>query len=527
MKAKLPANLALAVISSLLALLGGEFAVRVVDGYSVTRLALARVRTPVLQSDAFERSRSSAAGHLRRLPIVPGVNRDWFSQDPPQLAGRATVLPEFETVYEEARRHGPPSFDIFKAWNRYFFQQEICGDGDLFARFPGFAWLYEPSEAIPHPRYRYFPSATTPLGLVTNRFGWRGPDVDLDKPARTVRIAFLGASTTVSAHGYEFSYPDYVGRWLTIWSEQAGLGVRFEVLNLGREGISSTDIAAIVRQELLPVEPDIAVYYEGSNQFTMPGLEGGPPLDEAERLRLAAAEPEPVGHSALLARVHRAWRSPGPSLVEPPKPPYLLAWPEAVNERDPDVENPHLPLSLPTILADLDGIRQSLAEVGGELFLSSFVWLAEEGMRLDPVRQRYIFEYLNLGRWPYSYSQIRRMAEFQNRVYREFAQARGLEYLAVAERFPQDPDLFMDAVHMWPGGLRLRAWLTFQELVPRLEARLRDGRLPRADRVPQTEHPAALAPFRVPLTCSDEMPGRPTSGSLATRRPGRRSRADP
>ena len=53
--------------------------------------------------------------------------------------------------------------------------------------------------------------------------------------------------------------------------------------------------------------------------------------------------------------------------------------------------------------------------------------------------------------------QIRRMADFQNLVFRTYARKHGLTYLPMDEAFPHDPDLFGDAIHMTQRGLRLRA----------------------------------------------------------------------
>ena len=57
--------------------------------------------------------------------------------------------------------------------------------------------------------------------------------------------------------------------------------VRFEVLNAGRESIISTDTAAIVRTEVLPLKPDLVVYYEGGNQFELRTVV--PELDTADQ----------------------------------------------------------------------------------------------------------------------------------------------------------------------------------------------------------------------------------------------------
>jgi hypothetical protein len=57
--------------------------------------------------------------------------------------------------------------------------------------------------------------------------------------------------------------------------------------------------------------------------------------------------------------------------------------------------------------------------------------------------------------------------------------------------YPQDPRLFFDAVHMTPAGIKLKAWLMFQQLVPEIDRRLADGRLPVAvQRSGVRTHPA-------------------------------------
>ena len=107
----------------------------------------------------------------------------------------------------------------------------------------------------PHPPYRFLPNATTPIGLVTNAYGFRGPPVPFVRTPKTIRIAFVGASTTVDDHHLAYSYPEFVGHWLNLWAASKRLDIRFEVLNAGRESIGSPDIEAIVREEVAPMRP--------------------------------------------------------------------------------------------------------------------------------------------------------------------------------------------------------------------------------------------------------------------------------
>ena len=54
--------------------------------------------------------------------------------------------------------------------------------------------------------------------------------------------------------------------------------MRFDGVNAGREGVGSSNIAVMTRNEALPRQPDIVVYYEGANQAlcTLPAPDAPP-----------------------------------------------------------------------------------------------------------------------------------------------------------------------------------------------------------------------------------------------------------
>ncbi|MCE9590346.1 MAG: hypothetical protein K8S99_07465 [Planctomycetes bacterium] len=484
-----------------LSLLVAELLVRRVDGFGVWSLRLRQERAAIVLGG------EDGGRHVERMPVPPGVSRGWYLAAPPPLARKETDS-ELQRLYDSLPS-GMSAIDATKWWNRRFVQAEMANKqtpGGFFAKFPDEFYVFDPVEPSPHPRYRYPPGVTLPSGLVTNQWGFRGPPIDLNKPPRTVRIACVGASTTVDAHGHPFSYPEYLSHWLTLWAAANHPGVKFEVINAGREGIQSPDIAAIVRQEVVPLEPDIVLYYEGSNQFGFMNLLKLPPggAEKPPEQRGLSGEAESHGalgamedYSALARRVGRVvggW-TPGAG-EEPAKPDYTLRWPQGVDENNPDLGSPNLPTSLPRILADLDDMRASLKPIGAELMVASFIWMVRDGMVLDPARDKYLLEYMNQTWWPYRYRDMRRMADFQNRVFEKYAAAHGLAFLGVAGDFPFDPSLFNDAIHTTPGGTRLRAWTVFLRLVPLLEERLKSGQLPRPDRVALREHPG-LPPARL------------------------------
>ena len=209
--------------------------------------------------------------HLDEIPRAPDVSRAWYFSDPPPLPNRGPVPEAWRDLVRRVESSGISDgtrrADMFKAWNAAFVG-DPCAHKYL-RDAPGHLFVYDPMDGNPRPPYRFLPDATTPVGLVTNAYGFRGPPVPFVRKAGTVRIAFVGASTTVGSHHLPYSYPEYVGHWLDLWAASNRPDLHFEILNAGRESMTSTDIAAIVRQEVAPLRPDLVVYYEGANQFDL------------------------------------------------------------------------------------------------------------------------------------------------------------------------------------------------------------------------------------------------------------------
>lgn len=474
----------LVVISTAVALLAGELFVRWIDGYPLTALRLPDPpASPGRTGDL-----TAFAHHFAAVARDPSVPLDWYSQSPPAPARREPD-PALAVRYAA---HGANGLNSIYVWNRRFVQEETCREKGHFLGLKD-AWTYEPLRDTPFPRYRFPADKTLPTGMTTNAYGWRSPAVALQKEARTVRIAFVGASTTVNAHADPYSYPDHVRFWLEQWTRIERPDLRFEVLNTAREGTNSNDFAAIVRDELALFDPDLVVYYEGSNQFWPVDFVDWPegrmprrPRQTLRRLKLGL-----TAYSAIVRRIEhalpalRGWQG-----SEPPKQFGRVNWPADLDEQQPDPHYPRLPVNLNTILRDMDAIRDALAGRGGQLILSSFVWLVEDNLVLDANRHRYIYQQLNEMFWPFPYRHMRRMADFQNRVFRAYANRHRLDFLDVAAVYPLDPNLFDDAIHMNPAGTRLHAWIVFNQLVPVLKRKLAAGELPRAPHPAPLAHPA-------------------------------------
>src|SRR5262249_34444293 len=142
-------------------------------------------------------------------------------------------------------------------------------------------------------------------------------------------------------------------------------------------------------------------------------------------------------------------------------------------------------------------MHASLGAIGATYVPTSFVWLVKPGMVLNRQRDSGLYTFLNVTYWPFSYAHMRRIADFQNRVFKKYAGSRPLPFIDLAAVYPFDPRLFYDAVHMTPAGIKLKGWLIFQQLVPEIERRLADGRLPVADSGGRSVHPAFAGPRRL------------------------------
>jgi hypothetical protein len=493
-------NVLLFIASLVFSVLVAEAAVRYIDGYRMFAVPLGDP----------EGSASVDPAVLDKFPLAAGVDRKWFFSEPPPLPNRRKVDPEWQKLFHYIEDHnvGGMEFrpaDPFKAWNSAF-----AGDPckhPFLRHAPGMLYLYDPPDGEARPPYRYMPDATQPTWLVTNQMGWRGAPIEVPRGPKTIRIVFVGSSTTVGAPHLPFSYPELVGYWLNRWAESQKLDVHFEVLNSARESVVSTDNVAIVRNEVAPLRPDLVVYYEGGNQFELHSIvDKVSPKSAAPKAPPTTAVPgwlqAAARYSAIAARLRAGVGMTGPSQDgrEWPKPDYKVQWPEGLSETDPDLSYPRLPVNLTLIQRDLDAMRTAVEKTGGQFAVSSFLWMVKDGLVLDPVRHKYILEQLNSVYWPFRYRDLERLAIFQNRLLAKYAKTHDIPFIDTARYFPLDPDLFVDAVHTNYAGLRLQAWITFNLLLPVVEKHLADRSWPRPVD-PAAPALPTITPRKITFTC--------------------------
>lgn len=489
---------ALLITSTLITLLVIEIVLRLLIGQPISFRKLGDPDVKVQDSSRDLTPFASA------VQLVPGTDPAWINLDPAPLPERHATDPEMLTWRENARATEWPNFEnnLYRQWNAAYLRSIPCDSGLPILSTPGPLYEFDTADGSVAPLYRYLPNRTDPLGMRTNRFAFRGPDIPLDKPPGTVRLAFVGASTTVGSKHCRASYPEYVIHWLNLWAQDAHPELHFDGINAGREGISSMHIEAIVRNEVLPMEPDLILYYEGVNHLRNwirynESLGGIPEPEEDETLSAASR------YSVLVLRLRKfilAYRRTG---IEPIKPEHTVSWPRGVSQSKPDPFDKRLPYALPRIIEDLDDIQRLVTSQGSELALASFVFLVEDGMALDPWRDGLIEKFYRTALWPLTYAEIRDLADFENRVFQSYARARIMGFVDLAATYPQDPTLFLDGVHFNCPGIRLQAWIVFQKLLPLIQGRLASGRWPRSDEHPLQSHPGIPAPRLAENFCRD------------------------
>ncbi len=482
-------RLALAVAATVVALFVAEAALRIIDGY---RLDSAQLQRKAVQRDIQARGGLDDRGEAlieafvdgRAMP--EGVDWSWIADVPPPL-------PEHPATARQRRLQHRWGWQSSYVWNEAFVRG--VEPGSQWAKDLPFLLeaeelsLFAPPDGRPVPRYRYPPLASPAPGMITNEFGWRGESLPLDKAPDTIRIACVGASTTASP-GLEIDYPRLLQHWLGLWAASQGLEVRFEVINAGREGIGAADIEAVVRHEVLPMEPDLVLYYEGANDFqpcSQVELEQtAGPIPHAERdigpRPTRSARPALARYSAMGERLARLAAAPE-GLPEWPKPAQRL--PPGAARDDPD---------LARVLTALDTIRAATADAGAELVVFSFATMVHDGLRLDPWDDASLFEHLNVHYWPCSYASLEEAFAAQNHALAGWAERSSTTWFDVAAQMPPWPGLYTDTFHLSRAGLQVRTWIMFEELVPYLQRETDEGRLPRPDRAPLTAHPAFTAP---------------------------------
>ena len=102
--------------------------------------------------------------------------------------------------------------------------------------------------------------------ISVNSLGFRGPEIPMPKPPGTLRLAFVGASTTWCGEvsGNDKVWADVVAKSLA----QAFPAHRFDYVNGGVPGYTIPASLKNLELRIAPLAPDIIVIYEGMNDLS-------------------------------------------------------------------------------------------------------------------------------------------------------------------------------------------------------------------------------------------------------------------
>jgi len=138
--------------------------------------------------------------------------------------------------------------------------RQLARYGTTVTSYYRFATDPETGLRIPEPGHTVGP-------ITVNARGFRGPEIEVPKPAGRIRLAFLGASTTfcAEASSLEATWPAIVVREL----RAAWPALDFDYVNGSAGGFTVEQNLVNLEHRIAPLEPDVIVYYEVTNDLTV------------------------------------------------------------------------------------------------------------------------------------------------------------------------------------------------------------------------------------------------------------------
>ncbi len=135
-----------------------------------------------------------------------------------------------------------------------------------YLKYGGFSGIESSYKADEKTGMRIPIPGKTTGGISINSLGFRGPEIVIDKPENSIRLAFLGASTTYCAEvtRNDLVWTDLVTKKLTDTSKN----VQFDYINGGVPGYKVSDSINNLKLRVAPLQPDIVFIYHATNDLS-------------------------------------------------------------------------------------------------------------------------------------------------------------------------------------------------------------------------------------------------------------------
>jgi lysophospholipase L1-like esterase len=284
-----------------------------------------------------------------------------------------------------------------------------------------------------------------------NSLGFRGPEITAEKPGGTVRLAFLGASTTIS---HEVSGNDFVWPHLATASlSQAFPKAHFDYVNGGVSGYTVNSSLKNLEYRIAPLQPDVIVIYHATN-------------DMSSELRELAATQGLIAEGGFQefswpGRYLVLWNLVEKNLR------VMIAERAALENRGRLVFDPRtLGAQFRTNLAKLVHSAQKQAKV---VAIATFSTHLRKGQTLEQ-QQRAVASAIFY--MPFmTFEGLLASYERYNQIIREVASETGVLLIEGENDIPGTPAYFADSVHFNNDGSRVMANRVSQALVTNLAFR--------------------------------------------------------
>ena len=297
----------------------------------------------------------------------------------------------------------------------------------------GMAWgvegtfVEDPASGLRIPR----PGLDT--GAITiNSKGFRGPEIDEAKPPGTIRIAFLGGSTTYCAEvsSNEWVWPHLVAEAI----QERFPDTRIEYLNGGVPGYGVEHSLRNLNSRIKPYDPDVIVIYHATNDLSFNSFQLA--VDAGVATERADKDKFWLSNYSLLSH-----------LVELNLKILLLkdSEPGAVGKLDVDRERIAAPFR-----DDMTEIVRAAADIAPVVAVATF---ATQYREEQPAEQQLEAASTSLYYMPYlTIDGLLTSFDAYHDVIREVAESEGVLLVGDEDAIPGDPTHFKDSVHLTDEG---------------------------------------------------------------------------